>query len=308
MRTLVIVNPRAGGGRAVRRYNELASELKETFGECEAVFTQTIDEVHQAVARVAEGGSWRVLAVGGDGTNHVVVNALAPHRNADVVFGSLPIGTGQDWARTLGMPGESAESVRWLAEAQPIRCDLGRLTYVEEGKSHERFFLNVASTGISSEIVWRVNAARFKGPWTFLLSTISTLLWYRPMPMRIVVDGGVLYEGDCYILAVATGRYFGHGMMVAPDAEIDDGLFDIIIVEDMPRIQALGALPSIFTGKHIARPDVHVGRGRRVELHFPPKTPPILGLEMDGEEACGQNLVFEALPGALRLLAHPRMD
>jgi diacylglycerol kinase family enzyme len=181
---------------------------------------------------------------------------------------------------------------------------LGRLTFVEDGETRERYFLNIASTGISSEIVWRVNAARPKGPWTFLLSTVSTLLWYRPTPMRIVADGQEFYEGDSYILAVATGRYFGHGMMVAPDARIDDGVFDIIIVEGMPRIQALGALPSVFTGEHIARSDVHVGHGRRVEVHLPSETPSVIGLEMDGEEARGQNLVFEVLPGALNLLAH----
>jgi diacylglycerol kinase (ATP) len=307
MKTLVIVNPRASAGKAVRHYRELAPELGKAFGECEVVLTQTIEEVHRAVERVAMGGPWRVLAVGGDGTNHVVINALAQHLDADVVFGSLPVGTGQDWARTLTIPGDPAESARWLAEADPIRCDLGRLSYSEGGKPRERFFLNVASTGISSDIVMRVNAALLKGPWTFLLSTISTLLWYRPMPMRIVTDGQEVYEGDSYILAVATGRYFGHGMMVAPDAAIDDGLFDIIVVEGMSRIQALGALPTIFTGEHIKRPDVHVWRGRRVELHLPPEAPSTIDLEMDGEEACGQNLVFEALPGALRLLAHPEL-
>jgi diacylglycerol kinase (ATP) len=305
MKTLVIVNPRASAGKAVRHYRELAPELGRVFGECEAVFTQTIGEVHQAIDRVVEEGSpWRVLAVGGDGTNHVVVNALARHREADVIFGTLPVGTGQDWARTLGVPGAPVESVRWLARAQPIRCDLGRLRCIEVGEERERFFLNVASTGISSDIVMRVNAARLKGPWTFLLSTVGTLMWYRPTPMRIVADGQELYEGDSYILAVATGRYFGHGMMIAPDAEIDDGLFDIILVEGMPRIQALGALPSIFTGEHIKRSDVHVWRGRHVEVHLPPDTAPAVGMELDGEEARGQNLVFETLPGALRLLAH----
>jgi diacylglycerol kinase family enzyme len=93
-------------------------------------------------------------------------------------------------------------------------------------------------------------------------------------------------------------------MMIAPDAEIDDGLFDIIVVEGMPRVRALGALPSIFTGEHIKRSDVHVWRGRRVEVHLSPEASPAVGIELDGEETGGRNLVFEALPRALRVLAH----
>lgn len=305
MKTLVVVNPYASSGKAVRHYQGLTSELREAFGEYELIVSRTIDEVHQAVARVAEGGPWRVVVVGGDGTNHVVINALASYPNADVVFGGLPVGTGQDWARTLDVPGSLKERVRWLAEAHPIPCDLGRLSYTEKGQARERFFLNIASAGISGDVDERVNAARVKRPWTFLLATIGTLLWYQPEVMQIVVDGQTLYNGTCYILAVANGRYFGHGMMVAPHAEIDDGLFDIVIVEGMSRVEALQALPTIFSGEHIKRPDVHIGRGRRVEVHLPPEASPIIGLDMDGEYARGQDLTFEVLPGALKLLAHP---
>jgi diacylglycerol kinase family enzyme len=134
-----------------------------------------------------------------------------------------------------------------------------------------------------------------------LLSTIKTLLSYRPPHIKVWLDGALWYEGKTYLAAVANGRFFGHNMMIAPDASISDGQFDVVVVEGMPRLEVIRALQTTYSGAHIKRPDVHVGRAKVVEISGSER---LVG-EKDGEGVTGKWAHFELLPGALDILAAP---
>jgi diacylglycerol kinase (ATP) len=305
MRTLIIVNPNAAGGKAVAVYRSIEERMAAVFGELNVVVSGRPEEVAGHLDAAVAAGVDLVIAVGGDGTNHSVVNALAERPGHSVTFGSIPVGTGTDWARALGIPSDPRAAVDWLMQARPVPCDLGKAEYLDAqngGRPARRFFLNISSAGVSGEIVARVNRARRRTAVTFLRATIAALFRYKPQRITVECDREKFYEGTSYLLAVANGRCFGKGMWVAPNALVDDGLFDVVLVEGMPRLRILLALRTVFSGRHLGRKDVHSGRAASVRVHSEEGP---LGLEFEGEEAWGQDLMYTVSPGALKVLVHP---
>lgn len=307
IRTLIIINPSAAGGKAVEIFKKVEDQIARVLGEFTSIISEKPEDLAGHVEFAAAAGIERLLAVGGDGTNHAIVNALLarPRVSMSIAFGNLPVGTGSDWARALCIPSEPLAAAEWLARARPVACDLGKIEYVDTlhgGHATQSIFLNIASAGVSGEVDARVNRSRKRTASSFLKATIGSLLVYKPQRVTINCDGVRFYEGSSYLLAVANGRYFGRGMWVAPKALIDDGLFDVVLVEGMPRLRVLLALRTVFSGKHLLRKDVHATRAAKVQVHSEEGP---LGIDLDGEEAQGQDLRFTILPGALKILLHP---
>ncbi len=301
---LVVLNPNAASGKTLRVWPKLEPVLLECFGgELIIAITQYVHEVAAHIDKAHQIGVERIIIIGGDGTNHAIVNALLREPFAwgerHIAIGQVPIGTGRDWARTLGIPTDPVKAIRWLAEAEPCPCDVGRVTSGEQ----RRIFLNIASAGVGADVAHRVNAVTQRRPWTFLRAILTSLLRYRPPPVSIALDEEPFYEGKAYIAAVANGQWFGHGIWAAPQAVYDDGLFDVVVAEGMSRPKVLRVLTQAYKGEHIGRRDVHIGRAARVAitpLHGQP-----LGMELDGETATGERLTFEVLPSAIQVLIKP---
>ena len=298
-RTLVILNPHAAGGKAGRLWRDLEPLLWKSLGELIVAVTRHPLEIIDHLDTAYTNGITRVIAIGGDGTNHALVNAIIDlnKRHPDgppMIYGNVPVGTGRDWARGTGFPIKPAVAARWIAHAQPRATDVGQL--VADGTS--TYFLNIASAGLSGEVDRRVNDTQTRRPWTFLQATIGTLFSHQPQPMRVEVDGSLWYEGNAYIVAVANGTTFGHGMKIAPTAQITDGLFDVVLVEGMPRLAAVLALRKLYDATHLLHPGVHFKRGQQVHV-----TGENIGLDLDGEPASGDALTFSVKPGLLQLLS-----
>lgn len=300
-KTLIILNPHAAGGTAGRIWQRVEPLLWESLGELVVAVTQRPEEVAQHLDKAYDSGYRRVISIGGDGTNHSLVNALAdlnerypdgPH----MIYGTLPIGTGRDWARSRGIPFDAEAAARWIATAQPQPTDIGLLTY----DNRREYFLNIASAGLSGEVDRRVNAVGVRRPWTFLLATVATLLTHRPQPMRITLDDDPWHDGEAILVAVANGTTFGHGMIIAPEARTDDGLFDVVLVEGMSRLDAVLALRKLYDASHLTDPRVHIRRAREVHITSPHG---LIGLDLDGEHASGTNLSFSVRPKLLHILS-----
>jgi YegS/Rv2252/BmrU family lipid kinase len=306
MRTLIIINPNASGGRAGAMFKRVEDRLVEVLGEFVLAVTKRPEDVAEHLDTAVAAGISRLIAIGGDGTNHTVINALAKHPELDLTFGSLPVGTGRDWARSLGIPSDPEAAVDWLARAQAVPCDLGKVEYIDtkkDGRKASRTFLNIASAGVSGEVDARVNRSRRRTSMTFLRATITTLFQYKPQRIIVDCDGKNFYSGSSYLVVVANGRCFGRGMWVAPQALIDDGQFDVVLVEGMPRLRILVALQSVFSGQHLKRDDVHHLRAAEVRVHSEDGP---LSIDLDGEEAQGQDLHFTVQPRAIKVLVDPK--
>ncbi len=300
-KTLIILNPHAGSGRAGRVWTELEPLLWQTLGELVVAITQHPEEVAQHLDKAYASGLTRVISIGGDGTNHALVNALANlnARNPDgpqMIYGNLPIGSGRDWARYKGIPFNLPAAAQWIAEAQPQPTDIGLLTF----DGQREHFLNIASAGLSGEVDQRVNRVPNRRPWTFLQATVASILQHQPQPMQVTLDGNEWYEGTAYLVAIANGTTFGHGMKIAPNAQTDDGLFDIVLVEGVSRPRILAALYRVYNGSHLTHPAVRSGQAKEVHIRGLSGG---VGLDLDGEHASGLDLTFKIQPGMLQILS-----
>lgn len=298
-KSLVIINPFAAGGEAVNVWRRVETDFRRHFGDPAVVITQSAAEIPGHIQSAAADGIEQVISVGGDGTNHALINALVKHNEGHpeqpMIYASFPAGTGQDWARGMGMPLKPRQSLEWLARARPRTIDLGHVVYDDQA----RYFLNISSAGINNDVVQRVEKTAKRRPWTFLKAAIAAILSYQPEYVTVRLDDEVWYEDRMYIIAVANGKYFGQGMKAAPHAEIDDGLLDVILMEAVSRPRLLATLPTIYDGSHLRNPAVRATKAKHVLIETGHGA---LGMDLDGEPAAGHRLIYSIKPGALQIL------
>lgn len=299
-KTLIILNPHAGSGRAGRLWTQIEPLLWEKLGELVVAITQRPEDVAHHLDKAYASGLNRVVSIGGDGTNHALVNALAnlSEQYPDgepVIYGMFPAGTGQDWARSAGIPLNDVQAAAdWVANAQPHPTDIG-LLQLDNRREH---FLNIASAGLGGEVDKRVNQTAKRRPWTFLAATVAAILRFQPQPIQIQLDGQDWYEGKALLVAVANGSTFGHGMKIAPNAQTDDGLFDVVLVKDASKVETLMALRRVYDGSHLTHPAVQFARAKQVKV----LSSTAQSLDLDGEYASAKQIDFQMRPGLLHLL------
>jgi diacylglycerol kinase (ATP) len=298
--TLIILNPHAASGRAGAVWKDLEPLLWERLGELIVAVTQHPDEVGARLDHAYASGVRRVISIGGDGTNHALVNALIAQNQrvpADdrMIYGNLPIGTGRDWARGIGMPiRDLKQAADWIARAQPTPLDIGRMS---EGGMDE-YFLNIASAGLGGAVSRIIEKKQVRRPWTFLQATVQAILSFRPQRLAISLDGQPWFDDRVFALVVANGTTFGHGMKIAPHATPSDGMFDVVLVRAVSRPVILTALRRVYDGSHLTHPAVMHGRARQVTVRGAEQ----FGMELDGESADGRDVAFSVVPSALQVL------
>lgn len=302
-KTLFVVNPNAGSGRGKKTWERVQPLLyQEAHNTFSVIMTKHPDDVIDCVDQAIDEDFERIITIGGDGTNHALVNALMMAREqhpqaSNLIFGSIPAGTGRDFARGAGLPLHTDQAIHYvLNEAQPRPVDIGMVTF----DGDKRWFLNISSAGISLDVVQRVES-QTKRPWSFLMAILGSLRHYQPEAMRIEIEGDCWYEGDIYVAAVANGSTFAQGMKVAPNASIDDGYFDVVIAESMPLLTVLRVLPRLYNGSHIHHPKVQQIRAKSVTIITLTGDP--IGMDLDGEPAqSGKIIEYTILPAALQML------
>jgi YegS/Rv2252/BmrU family lipid kinase len=306
--TVVVVNPRSAGGRTEKDWPRLREVIHEAFGPFEHQFTSEPGHGTRLAREALRGGADLVVAMGGDGTINEVVNGffdgddkIAP----GAALGVLPAGTGGDFRKTIGASKEIEQAAAQLKAASTRPIDIGKLTFVaHDGSTEKRYFINIASFGISGLVDQYVNKSgkTLGGTMTFALATLRAGMKYKNAPVRLTLDGTPPREGKIYNVAVANGRYFGGGMKVAPDAALDDGWFDVITMADFGFGDLLFRGLDIYSGKHLKNPKVSVHRARRVEA-VPMEDGAEVLLDVDGEQPGRLPATFELVAGGLRLRA-----
>lgn len=313
MRVGIVVNPVSGGGRATRHAASVRDVIAAHADDVEMVETAGPGEATRLAQGFAARGFDLVIALGGDGTIGEVADGLLRHipaeggRRPDYAFVSA--GTGSDFRRNF--PDHDAPEAAALAimQAQPRPVDAGHVRFVDgDGQARDRYFINIASLGISGVIAGAVNHAKLKGRTSgkliFLYHTIRELLRYPFQTISISLDGGAFQEERIAVVAIANGAWFGGGMRVAPDADLSDGLFDVVIMQASSRLRLIANLYLIYSGKHRFSPFVRIVRASRVDVS------PAGGLavnaailDVDGESPGHLSACYQIIPGALMLRA-----
>ena len=310
MKVGVVLNPVAGGGRLKDEWPKVAAALKKHFGGFELRETQAQGDAERLAFELAADGFDLVIAAGGDGTASEVADGLlqaANERGRTAQLGLLPCGTGVDFARGLGLPRDLDALVERMAEAKGRAVDAGRIAYVDDhGALASRHFVNIASLGLSGATDRAVNADRRKGRVSakalFYWRTVLEFMRYRFQEVRITVDDGQPVEARVALVAVANGKYFGGGMMVAPDAALDDGRFEVVILRAVGKARLIRDLRLVYGGRHRDHPAITILRGRKVAVEPVGEGEANAALvDIDGESPGRIPATFEILPGALTL-------
>jgi YegS/Rv2252/BmrU family lipid kinase len=304
LRTLVIVNPRSRSGRTGRRWPKLEARVRASLGPVEVERTRAPRDAERLAREAVRAGIERIVIAGGDGTlGEVASGLLGAGLGGYAEIGLLPFGTGGDFARSLGLPREFEPALDVIAAGHTRTVDAGRVHFRgRRGEERVAHFANVASMGLSAlvtELVARTPAL-FGPTATFALGALGAIARFRSTHVQLRVDGELVHDAPLTLATGANGRWFGAGMQVAPEAKLDDGLLDVVVVKGLSRPALLAKLPKIYPGAHLRDPVVQLLRGRCIEADAPGGRVPI---ELDGEPLGTLPARIEVLPAALRVIA-----
>ena len=294
--SVLIVNPSSAGGSTGQTWPQIASDLRAQFGPFRVLFTKQRGDAAALAGGAARDGAKLIIACGGDGTISEVANGILS-AGKDVELGILPSGTGGDFRRTLEIPAQSRAAARILRTGRPVRIDVGRISFKDhDGNEAMRYFLGVASCGMSTKVIERVKADRS----SFAAALLQTAL--RTAPTRLVVQLDDSHERHLVVanLCVANARYFGGGMKIAPNAKLTDGKFDIVGIGDLSTLKLFTSAPRVYMGSHLSMPEVSHALARKIIVRAADRAAQV-ALEIDGELPGKLPATFQIIPSALRV-------
>jgi diacylglycerol kinase (ATP) len=296
-KTVFLVNPAAEGGSVGRRWPELAHRAAALGLSGDAFLSERPGQLGELAAQASGEGVTLIVAVGGDGTVNEVAQGLAGRAGVDLAV--IPRGTGWDFVRTYGIPRRLEDAVAVARDGQAREIDLGRASYRSwAGAEAHSYFANIASAGMSGAIAKRANetSKALGGKVSYVWATLTVFARWRNDDVLVTVDGE-RRKGRMHDVVVANGRFFGGGMMICPEAEPDDGVFDVLLIGDLTKRDLLLTLPKTYKGRHLPHPKAELLRGAHVEIDAPQPLP----VELDGEQPGTTPVRFEVVPKALRL-------
>jgi glycerol-3-phosphate dehydrogenase len=306
-RTKAIVNPHSWGNRTGAIWPRIEKKLSHAIGPVDVTFTDQPMAAKRIATEALKAGMEQIIAIGGDGTINEIVNGFFENGsqiNPEAALAILTSGTGRDFRRTFSMPESVDDQIDRLAASVIRPIDLGRLTFINnKGEEETRYFGNIASFGMSGEVDRAVNnltwGKRFGGRAAFKMGVFKALARYRNKRVRIRVDDSFDREVNVCTAAVCNGQYFGSGMRIAPNASPDDGLFDVVIIENISALKLLMNVNSLYRGEHLNKKEVSVIRGAKVTVEPIDPNDEVL-LDVDGEAPGRLPATFEILPAAIQ--------
>lgn len=303
-KTVFVVNPHSGNGTTGKEWPKICKLARDLLGPFENCLTNGPGDATRMTRELILAGADRIICVGGDGTLNEVVNGFFDERgplNRNAVLGFLPNGTGCDFRRTMPIPAGLKPSIETIREGYIHPIDLGFIRFTDhEGRHRTRYFHNIASFGMGGEVDETVNRmSKALGPFaSFIWATLTTLFSYEKKRIRLRVDDGPERSVEILNIAVANGRYHGGGMLVAPDALTDDGLFHVTVIGAMSIPLALWNLSKLYTGGIGKISQVSIQTGKRVTAASEQR----VLLDIDGEQPGTLPAELSILPRALNMI------
>ena len=287
---VLITNPISGKGNAAAIAEQALQRLTAEGYTGHLELTTQPGDANRIAGEAIENGAHWIIACGGDGTIHEIVNAIAEKPN--VVLGVLPCGKGNDFAEALKIPTKPVEAIEVLLNGATRQVDLGKIG--------DHYFDTIVTCGYDAEVSRRVTeeGAPFSGTASYVWTAITTLFRYRSPTVRLEGDFGS-YEGEILLTATGITSSYGGGMKIVPGAIIDDGLFDVCIIEPVPRRTVLRLLVTLFWGGHAGHPAVRMHRTKSLTIET---DPPVL-LYADGERICYTPVTVEIIERGLTVIA-----
>ena len=298
----IIVNPAAGNGSVERRWPEIEQILQELGFSYTVKFTAHQGHACRLVDDAILNGHRHILGLGGDGTNHELVNGIMKQQHVpttDICYALLPIGTGNDWARTYQIPHNPKQRLMRLKEGKTVLQDIGRVRYRQNGTPAERYFVNVAGMAYDAFIAKKLQGHRFISRMQYLLMVGRYLMEYQLTPARLLFDDQQV-EDSFYTINIGICSYSGGGMQLVPHAVPDDGLLALTFARKLPKWEVLLQTARFYNGTILEHPKISGFQTRELRVEHIGEVPTLL--EADGEFLGETPAVFSILEKALRVV------
>jgi YegS/Rv2252/BmrU family lipid kinase len=302
-RTHIVFNPSAAGGRAGKNKSKIISELHHQLGKCFDVSeTLSNTDATRITIEAISSGCNLIVAVGGDGTVNQVVNGFLQTdtcKEHQARLGVISFGTGQGFAQSIGLPKDLASQITVIKNDASKLVDVGKITF-ENGQT-AKYFLNEFQLGIGGTLCKNITSVTkmMLGRFAFGFEAVKTLLRYEAEEIQMTIHERSVSEKAIGVV-IANGAYTGGGMRLTPDAKIDDGLFDVLVIEEMPLLKRLNSFSKIYSGGHICMPAFKLFKTREIKFGYSNG----LSAEADGELILNKCTSAEIIHSALRVISN----
>ena len=293
---LAVLNPVSGGGRGLRQRARIERLLRECGIDYRLMVSEHAGQAIALARDAAHSGCRRFVCIGGDGTLNEVLNGALEAGAGETTLALIPVGRGDDWARTFGIPRDFEAAVRLIAAGHTRQQDVGVARFERGGSAVQRHFINVAGVGFDAYVVQRTRVLRL-GPLTYLAGLLQGFLTFRAPRLRVTA-GAFVREEKMFLAFAAVGRYCGGGMQVAPQAIVDDGEFDVVTVGEVSKGELVVNLRRLFDGTLPEYAKVKTARAAQVRVEAVPPAQ----VEADGELLGQTPVTFSVLPRAVRVV------
>ena len=297
----VILNPNAYAGKSKKHWVTIATKLDELQIAYQVHPANQANAGREIVKQLCLDGKRHFIIIGGDGTVNEVVNGIAISgiNTSEAFIVPFPIGTGNDWVRTHQYPKDYNQLFNPLLAGQFQRHDMGIVKTMQDDQVIDsRYFINIAGFCFDAAVIH--NAPEKKPLFSsavYLWSLLKTLLTYKAQPVTVKTDNEE-FNKPIFTMAVGIGKYNGNGMMQVPMGNPFDGLFDVMVIDKISKLKVLANVLNLFSGKHIALPEVSVHQTKELEIK---STPPVFG-EVEGELLATGNYKISIIPEAVNVL------
>ena len=301
---MVIVNPKAGNGSGLRDWPTISNQMYNNGIQFTCVFTEHKFHAVELTVRAINDGYRNIVAVGGDGTIHEVVNGIFIQHVAPTTAISLaviPAGTGNDWVRMYGISKTYSLAVKSIVEKRTLLQDVVKVNYYETGVQHTRYMANVAGVGYDAVVNLKYNNLKDEGKygkWLYIRSTFHTFLKYRSNKFSFEVDGKPFYKGMVFSSAIGIGKFNGGGMMQTPNASVNDELMDLTVVNKMSKYRVIRKFKLLYSGNIYSMPKVLFTQAKSVKVNSWPES----RIEIDGEAVGTSPFEFNIVPHAINVV------
>lgn len=304
-KTYAVVNPQSANGATGKTWPKISWQIEKAIGKFEFAFTQHPRHAAELTTKAIENGAEMVVSIGGDGTHNEVVNGFFREDgsavNPNAVMGIISRGTGGDLIKSLEIPKDIDKCIQILVGKNTRTIDVGRIELdAPPSQPSVCYFANITDFGLGGVVVDKVNHASkaLGGKVSFYIGTVRGMMAYKNKIMRVDLDDGKeVIEGVFSNVVVANGRFFGGGMKIAPRAELDDGLFDVVFLGDLTLRESLSLTRAIYSGTAEKNPKIFSRRAKKIHATSPQR----VLVDMDGEQPGRLPITLEVLPQALRI-------
>lgn len=299
----VIVNPNAGRRKGEKDWLEIAALLNAEGIRYTNVFTEHPNHAVKLARKYVEAGFRKIIVVGGDGTLNEVVNGVFTQNKyptKDIILAMIPVGTGNDWGRSFNIPSGYKEAIQLIGRMHTRIQDVGKVHYMNNELPKHRHFINMAGLGFDAMVAKRTNKVKQEGksgPFSYLISLFTSLISYNDSKVNVTVDDEEL-NANVFTMSVAICKFNGGGMMQAPNAIPDDGLFDVTVITRVSRFLVIRSVKKLYDGSYLKMPQVKTFRGEKVQIE---SNPPMF-LETDGESLGHTPMSFEVIPLSIQVV------